>query len=192
MTASGGVVSSTHIWPHRSKVRKPRPEGPDSSLRARRASSDAPKINGESPFREAVWRHPRIQSTSDLQQNLYMKPSLLIFALLLAACTASPVLEEGRWTGSLTPMNHPEMTNPVAYEVRHLEGSLSIDLIGPSGKRMATQRPRLRGDTLLFAFEEPEEQVQLGCALGRAAAGFAGRCVDSGDKWARFTREPPA
>ena len=121
-----------------------------------------------------------------------MKTSLLTLALLLTTCAHSPALEEGRWTGTLTPMNHPEMATPVAYEVRQLEGSLSIDLIGPSGNRMATRHPRLEGDSLHFSFVEPEEQVQLRCALGPVETSFAGRCVDENGKWARFTMEPPA
>ena len=121
-----------------------------------------------------------------------MRPSLLIFAVFLTACAGSPALEEGRWTGTLTPMNHPEMANPVAYEVRQMEGSLSIDLIGPSGNRIPTRHPRLEGDSLYFSFEEPEEQVRLRCVLGPVEMSFAGRCVDDNGKWAWFTMEPPA
>ena len=123
---------------------------------------------------------------------------LFIFALavssLLAACTSSPpVLEEGRWTGALTPMNHPEMTNPIAYEVRSGEEGLTIDLVGAGDTPIPTRRPHLEGDTLAFSFTEPEEQVLLACSLGRVGSeGFAGRCTDESGKWARFTMEPPA
>jgi hypothetical protein len=84
------------------------------------------------------------------------------------------------------------MANPVAYEVRHEDGALAVDLIGPGGTAIATQAPRLEGDTLRFAFREPEEGVRLRCALGRdGERGFAGRCTDNGGQWARFTMVPP-
>lgn len=135
-----------------------------------------------------MWPNP----ASLFHEDHFMRTPLLILAFLLTACAPSPALEEGRWEGTLTPMNHPEMANPIAYEVRQLDGGLSIDLIGPSGQRMPTRRPHLEGDSLFFSFEEPEEQVQLHCALGRVEAGFAGRCADDDGKWARFTMEPPA
>ena len=89
-------------------------------------------------------------------------------------------------------MNHPEMANPMAYNVRHTGSSLSIDLVGPGGVPVSTRDPYLDGDTLFFSFREPEEQVLLRCALGRdSAGGFAGRCADATGKWARFTMHPP-
>lgn len=121
-----------------------------------------------------------------------MNRSLLALVCLLAGCGTSPGIEEGRWSGVLTPMNHPDMANPVAYDVRHEGGLLAIDLIGPGGEGVATHNPRLEGDTLFFAFHEPEEQVRLECALGPdSMRGFAGRCVDASGQWARFTMEPP-
>lgn len=121
-----------------------------------------------------------------------MNRSLLALVCLLAGCGTSPDIEEGRWSGVLTPMNHPDMANPVAYDVRHEGGLLAIDLIGPGGEAVATHNPRLEGDTLFFAFHEPEEQVRLECALGRdSTRGFAGRCVDASGQWARFTMVPP-
>jgi hypothetical protein len=120
-----------------------------------------------------------------------------LFVCLLAACAASPVLEEGRWTGTLTPMNHPEMETPVGYEVRHADEGLSIVVIGPGGERVPARRPRLEGDTLTFSFVEPADQVLLTCTLARTrppdspTAGFAGRCVDPTGKWAQFTMRRP-
>ena len=115
------------------------------------------------------------------------------FALMLAGCSSAPPFEEGRWRGALTPMNHPEMATPVAYDVRHDDGGLAISLLGPNDTRVPIRDPRLDGDTLRFAFVEPEEQVLLRCALGRdEAGGFGGRCADPSGKWARFTMIPPA
>lgn len=119
---------------------------------------------------------------------------LSLFSLFLLACEAPAALPEGRWTGALTPMNHPEMENPIAYEVSHPEGKLAVSVISPSGSSVPTQNPRVDSDTLRFAFEEPEEGILLTCALAwtdRANAHFAGRCTDDNGKWARFTMIPP-
>lgn len=120
-----------------------------------------------------------------------MKPLLLLALLGLTACGSSSRLEEGRWTGALTPMNHPDMANPVAYDVSYHGDALAIDLIGPGGAAVPTRDVRLTDDTLYFAFDEPEENVTLSCALGRADGGFAGRCTAPDGKWARFTMRPP-
>ena len=112
-----------------------------------------------------------------------------------AACSSTPEspLPEGTWTGALTPMNHPEMANPVTYAVRYDDGALAIDLIGPNGSATTTRDVQLEADTLRFAFDEPEEGITLRCALGGTAEhGFAGRCADASGKWARFTMAPPA
>lgn len=119
-----------------------------------------------------------------------MKHALWL-ALLLAACGSSSRLEEGQWTGSLTPMNHPAMENPVSYDVRYAGDDLSIDLVGPGGAALPTRDVRLTSDTLHFTFDEPEEGVALDCALGRDDDGFAGRCTDVSGKWAHFTMRPP-
>lgn len=111
---------------------------------------------------------------------------------LLAACGTSAQLEEGRWTGALTPMNHPDMANPVVYDVRYEGRALHIELIGPGGAAVPTREVRLEADTLRFTFDEPEEGVPLRCALGReGAGGFEGRCADAAGKWAEFTMRPP-
>lgn len=122
----------------------------------------------------------------------------LLLSLLLITCeggteSTTPQLAEGRWTGTLTPMNHPDMQNPIGYEVGYPGDSLRIQIVGPSLTAIPTYRPRLQGDTLYFAFDEPEEQVRLNCALaGTPSEGFAGRCVDATGKWARFMMRPPA
>lgn len=128
-----------------------------------------------------------------------MKPVFRLFFLItvlggLGACTASaPALPDGTWTGTLTPMNHPEMANPVTYDVRSPDGALAIDLLGPGGARVATRALHLASDSLHFAFDEPEEGATLQCGLGRQPdGGFAGRCTDAAGKWARFTMVPPA
>ena len=121
-----------------------------------------------------------------------MKQALCVTFCIFAACGTSAELEEGRWTGALTPMNHPNMANPVVYDVRYEGRVLHIDLIGPGGAAVATREIRLETDTLRFTFDEPEEGVPLRCALARdEAGGFAGRCADVEGKWAGFTMRPP-
>ena len=101
-------------------------------------------------------------------------------------------LAEGRWSGTLTPMNHPEMENPIAYDVGYEGDDLRIDLVGPDGAALPTRDVRLTADTLFFVFDEPEENVPLRCALARDETDhLAGRCTDASGKWARFTMQPP-
>jgi len=89
-------------------------------------------------------------------------------------------------------MNHSDMANPIAYDVRYEGDALAIDLIGPGGETIPVRGTRLEEDTLFFVFDEPEEGVALECALAREDAGkFAGRCTDASGKWARFTMQPP-
>lgn len=119
----------------------------------------------------------------------------LLVALLLVGVTActpsSPSIESGQWTGTLTPMNHPDLHQPITYDVQSDDGALSIALVGPGGQAIPTRDVRLESDTLFFTFDEPEEQVPLDCALARDTEAFAGRCTDASGKWARFTMRPP-
>jgi hypothetical protein len=117
---------------------------------------------------------------------------MMLVALGLSACQMGSSLEAGRWSGTLTPMNHPEMATSIAYDVRYGGEGLAVDLIGPGGASVPTDRPQFDGDTLRFAFEEPDAQVRLSCVLGRERDGYAGRCTDPGGKWARFTMVPPS
>ncbi len=121
-----------------------------------------------------------------------MRKLLGLALCALAACATPPQLEEGRWTGTLTPMNHPDMANPIAYDVRYVGNDLAVDLIGPDGATVPTRDIRLEADTLYFAFNESEANVPLQCALGRdETSGFSGRCADASGKWARFTMRSP-
>jgi hypothetical protein len=125
---------------------------------------------------------------------IYSMRRLLCPALLvaLAACGSPDRLAEGRWSGTLTPMNHPEMANPIAYDVDYEGDDLRIALVGPNGAALPTLDVRLTADTLYFAFDEPEENVLLRCALAHEETDrFAGRCTDASGKWARFTMLPP-
>ncbi|WP_234572386.1 hypothetical protein [Rhodohalobacter sp. 614A] len=119
---------------------------------------------------------------------------VVFFFILLSACQSAPQLQEGFWTGSLTPMNHPEMSNPMGYEVSYIDRALTIHIVGPDSSLIPTDNTRIENDTLFFQFIEPEERVTLDCALAQhesAEQGFSGRCTDQSGKWARFTMIPP-
>ena len=94
--------------------------------------------------------------------------------------------------GTITLKSHPGLANPVAYDVRYKQSKLNIRLLGTDGTFITTQNPRLAGDTLLFSFNEPGEQLLLNCTfLKRNDTGYAGRCIDNTGKWAYFTMFPP-
>lgn len=121
-----------------------------------------------------------------------MKKALCATLCIFAACGTSARLEEGRWTGALMPMTHPDVANPVVYDVGYEGSVLHIDLVAPGGAAVPTREVSLETDTLRFTFNEPEEGVRLRCALARdGAGGFAGRCADIEGKWAGFTMRPP-
>lgn len=120
--------------------------------------------------------------------------SVIPLFFLFACQSPSQQIKEGYWTGTLTPMNHPDMSNPMGYEVSYKEGALGIDVIGPDSTVIPASNVLLENDTLYFQFNEPEEQVTLDCALAEhesAEQEFAGRCTDESGKWARFTMIPP-
>lgn len=122
-----------------------------------------------------------------------MKNILLLGAILiLIGCQSNEKLEAGRWIGSLSPMNHPEMENPLTYDVSYADDALVIDIIGPNSTVINTREPRVQNDTLYFSFPEPEEQVLLACKLADIGdKEFAGRCADKSGKWAYFTMRYP-
>ena len=121
-----------------------------------------------------------------------MLRALLPLGLLaLAGCAPSPPIPSGTWTGALTPERHPEMASPVAYRVAYPDGALTIEVVGADASALPARDAQLDGDTLRFAFDEPEGDVPLTCALGRDADGFAGRCTAPDGQWAHFTMRPP-
>ena len=110
----------------------------------------------------------------------------------LSGCGQNKRLQEGRWSGSLTPMNHPDMNIPVNYRVSYNSNQLEIDIISSDSTLVPTRDIKYASDTLYFTFTEPEEGVQLDCALARVENdNFEGKCVDDAGKWARFRMIPP-
>lgn len=116
---------------------------------------------------------------------------LFLLAVWLAACASpeAPTLEEGTWTGHLTPMNHPEMQIPLTY---YVGPGLSLSIAPAEGTPVAVRALAVGADTLAFIFDEPDAGIPLACRLARRPDGaFAGRCTDAEGKWARFTMLPP-
>ena len=72
-----------------------------------------------------------------------MRIGLLLLVLTLSGCTSADTLPEGRWTGSLTPMNHPDLQTDIVYDVSTTAGELSIVLIGPGGEEINVSEPVL-------------------------------------------------
>jgi hypothetical protein len=114
-----------------------------------------------------------------------------IMLCVLISCS-NVDLQDGIWTGSFSPMNHPESVSPIMYDVTHRNDVLAITLVGPDSLLMRTRGLRLTPDTLYFVFDEPEAGVALECALARAKEDrYEGRCEDADGKWATFTMVPP-
>ncbi|MEZ4700946.1 MAG: hypothetical protein R2834_11490 [Rhodothermales bacterium] len=121
-----------------------------------------------------------------------MRARAALVVWIVAAGCAAERLPEGRWTGEVTPANHPDRPSPIAYDIRYEGGALRIAIVGPDGGLLPAHDVRLAPDTLYFGFNEPEADVPLQCALaGAPASGFDGRCADAAGKWARFTMTPP-
>lgn len=119
----------------------------------------------------------------------------VLFLLVLITGCGIPPLEPGLWTGTLAPERHPEQTTELSYAVSYpevdRETHLILHIVDPNGVGIPTRASRLDGDTLRFAFNEPEAGQSLTCALGRDGEGFAGRCTDARGRGAWFTMEPP-
>ena len=121
----------------------------------------------------------------------------LYFALVgltLTGCTTadSPGLKPGIWTGSLSPMDHLDVSTPLSYSVTMRDAAVSIDIEGPDGTSRPARAIEILTDRLLFVFDEPEEDVELECNLALVEEGkYEGRCTDREGKWAFFRMEEP-
>lgn len=122
-------------------------------------------------------------------------PSLLLAALISllgVGCADSDQIPVGRWSGYLTPENHPEMQQPIEYEVRESDGVLSIAILSPDGMRYPARRVQLFESTLTFDWTEPEGPTPLSCTLTEQPDGsYAGPCTDPNGQSARFVMVPP-
>ncbi len=97
------------------------------------------------------------------------------------------------WSGGLTPMNHLDQVTPLSFDITYQDDELAMVLGGPEGIQVPIRNARVDGDTLRFAFNEPEVGVELNCALAKGIEpAFEGRCADETGKWALVTMNPPS
>ena len=115
---------------------------------------------------------------------------MFAFSLIGLAACSSAKLTEGTWNGSLTPMNHPDMSAPIQYDVAYSGDQLELSIIGPDGQKIPTQNAAFAKGKVTFDFPEPEEGVMLHCSLSEEGVNsYAGRCTDDSGKWATFTMQ---
>ena len=126
-----------------------------------------------------------------------MRPILFVglwVACVLGGCMPSQDVPEGRWSGLLTPST-AAASIPVVTEVRYGDGLLSVTLDGleeQGATPISARNPRVRGETLAFAFTEPHERLLVECTVARRPDGaFAGRCMAGRQPWAELTLYPP-
>ncbi|MDX1531809.1 MAG: hypothetical protein R3362_09815 [Rhodothermales bacterium] len=120
-------------------------------------------------------------------------PSLLVVLPGLALAQPAEDVPAGTWTGTLTPMNHPDLHTPLVYEVGHEADGLTLAL-GPAEAdvQVRAEDVRLDADALHFWFREPDAAVRLDCEFRRRDDGsYAGRCTDADGKYATLTMRPP-
>lgn len=72
-----------------------------------------------------------------------MRTGRLLLVLMLSGCTNADTLPEGRWTGSMSPMNHSDLRTDIVFDVSITAGELPIVLIGPGGKEINVSEPWL-------------------------------------------------
>ncbi len=68
----------------------------------------------------------------------------------LVGCQSNPKLEIGQWNGSLSPMNHPEMKNPLIYAVSYDDERLEIEIIGPNKTTIKTENSKVKMIPFIF------------------------------------------
>jgi len=127
-----------------------------------------------------------------------MRPILFVglwVACVLGGCMPSHDVPEGRWSGLLTPSTADAAAIPVVTEVRYGNGLLSVTLDGleeQGSTPISARNPRVRDETLAFAFTEPYDRLLVECTVVRRADGsFAGRCMDGREPWAELILYPP-
>ena len=122
-----------------------------------------------------------------------IRAGVLICVMVVAmSCQGNRVLQEGRWSGSLSPGNHPEMSTPLEYDVENEGDRIVINIIGPDKSILETRDVTFTDNVLSFKFTEPEESVELTCNLTEDKdATYQGKCKDQEGKWALFKMVPP-
>lgn len=112
---------------------------------------------------------------------------------VLASCESPPpILQQGKWTGTIVPMNHPEMRSDLYYRVSYEGDALQILIGMPEMESRDARNIHLTADSLHFEFDEPEPDVPVKCAFGLQPTGtYEGPCSEASGKSAYFTMRPP-
>ena len=84
-----------------------------------------------------------------------------VFALALSSTATlnaqeTPArLELGVWSGSLTPMHHPDAQTPLRFAVSESAGSVAIEIRGPDELVLPTHGVAVSEAGVVFSFFEP-------------------------------------
>lgn len=125
-----------------------------------------------------------------------MRTLTLAFAVLGLTITGCekppPTLEEGKWTGTIIPIAHPDQRTEVYYRVSYESQDLRIQIGTSETEARPVRAIQLTADSLRFIFNEPEADVELSCTFGLQSNGvYEGPCADAAGKSAHFTMRPP-
>jgi hypothetical protein len=112
---------------------------------------------------------------------------MLSLPAVASAQNAAPVLQVGKWTGTVTPPN-AEVT-PVTFDVKSSNDTISIQINAGEHGTFAASDIALAGTKLTFSFT-PGPKVM--CVLNKKDDGsFAGECTDPDGGAAQMTMLPP-
>lgn len=124
--------------------------------------------------------------TSDSLIRLFTVTVALTAVTLLPIPGAAQVLEEGTWTGTMTPPEGGDA--PVTYDVSRGPGGLEITMTVEGMDPRPLRDIRLEDDVLRFTFDMG---VEVTCNLtARDGGGFAGPCGDEDRQAGRLTMTP--
>jgi len=115
---------------------------------------------------------------------------IISFASIISGSAQS--LHLGDWTGTLTPMNHPDMHLPMKYIVSEDNDNVTLTLVTENGTTTEARNIKMTKSTLAFVFNETDANVELTCHFNKDKVGrYKGKCQDKMGKWGLFTMIPP-
>lgn len=127
-------------------------------------------------------------------RHLTLFVTVIVLGIAAAACESPPpILEEGKWTGFLIPLDNGGERSELYYRVSYPESELAI-LIGMADFESRSARNiQLTADSLHFVFDDPGVGVPVTCAFGLQSNGvYEGPCTDTAGKSAYVTMRPPS